>query len=579
MDKFDTFFALLKQSIVGLMLTVFAFMAVYVPNPTNKVETAQALDLVEDIVATISNALQLSEQAQTRITSTINTATNKLSAAYNFITSKATNSLWFKEFTLDGIAWAVAKSIISSMTQSLVKWINSGFKGSPAFVQDLLGTLLEAADIAAGDYISNLGGAEFLCAPFRLDIQIALDIKYRQSRIDQPTSDCRLSDIVGNLKDFISGAQGTFANGGWDNWLTISAAPDRYTPLGGYLSAEAGLQAKLLNATGEKKAVIEFGQGFLSNEVCEMEYGWAEPQEKCYISTPGKTISEALSFNLDSGRQSLIAADEIDEIIGSLLGQIANAAVTGAKGLLGLSEGTGYTYNGYAGGSYVNNLNIESNNLIDFTNLNSNINVAITNQQDLNKAADSYYYQLINSNKVGSEAAANEALTVIKNTNSYIAILKNLDTIINDPNSSQQAKDRAAADFSNLEIYTKSDADALVSNWNNILNSTLLDYSTTINKIQTSLNTQQELKNTIDYYVSELDNLNSDVGDTAASEAREVSTNLKNIINTLSNVIKTLNSFTTNEIKNAAVAKYENLSLYTQQDINNLTEKWQPLLN
>ena len=62
------------------------------------------------------------------------------------------------------------------------------------------------------------------------------------------------------------------------------------------------------------------------------------PTEDCFISTPGKIIEEQLSFNLDSGRQSLVAADEINEILGALIGFLAEEALTGIGGLLGLTD-------------------------------------------------------------------------------------------------------------------------------------------------------------------------------------------------------------------------------------------------
>jgi hypothetical protein len=71
-------------------------------------------------------------------------------------------------------------------------------------------------------------------------------------------------------------------------------------------------------------------------------------------------IAEQLTVTLDSGRQQLVSADEINEVISALLGQIANQAIMGAAGLLGLSAGTGYTASGYGAGSYVDELARES---------------------------------------------------------------------------------------------------------------------------------------------------------------------------------------------------------------------------
>jgi hypothetical protein len=86
--------------------------------------------------------------------------------------------------------------------------------------------------------------------------------------------------------------------------------------------------------------------------------------EDCSIVTPGKIVQEALTLNLDTGRQVLVQADEINELIGALLNQLANKAITGVAGLLGLSSGTGFTYSGYAGGSFLDALNQEADDIV-----------------------------------------------------------------------------------------------------------------------------------------------------------------------------------------------------------------------
>lgn len=324
----DTFFAFLKKSLVAIVFVIFAFVGTYVPHNLNKVETAHAVFATE--VTQILNNIQLFA---------VNLATTA-SAAYDAITSWATDNLYIKEYVLDGIAWSIAKAIVSQMVQSLVSWINSGFQGSPAFVQDLDGFLRNAADSAIGGYLEEITGlGSFICSPFRLDIGIAIATQYQQSRVGQPARTCTLTGIIDNIEGFTSGVQGSFGQDGWNDWIDMTSSPEIYTPYGAYLSAEAGAQARILNTKGEELAKLNFGDGFLSGEICQAVSG--STQQDCFISKPGKIIQEALTFNLDSGRQALITADEIDEIIAALLGQLANQAITGAAGLLGLGGGNG----------------------------------------------------------------------------------------------------------------------------------------------------------------------------------------------------------------------------------------------
>ncbi|MES2749148.1 MAG: hypothetical protein V4606_02020 [Patescibacteria group bacterium] len=264
------------------------------------------------------------------------------SALSNAATAVGVNSLVLKETVLDGIGWAIAKQMVSSMTRSLINWINSGFEGSPAFITDLNAFLLDALDTAAGEYIRSLGGiGEFICSPFRLDVQAALSVSYAQARSGMPSGPtapaCRLSDIANNIEGFFAGV----SDGGWGEWLDVTSSPQN-TPYGAYLEAQARLNIKLKNEAGQEIEVASWGDGFLSKKICETIEG-SGGRENCTISTPGQVISEALTFQLSTGPRSLIEADEINELIGALLNQLVTAAMEGINGLLGLSEGTGYT--------------------------------------------------------------------------------------------------------------------------------------------------------------------------------------------------------------------------------------------
>jgi hypothetical protein len=299
---------------------------------------------------------QLKNAANLKITAIKDTIT----AANSTVTAANTTSLFVKENLLDGIAWAVAKQMVSNITRSLINWINSGFQGSPSFVTDFKQLLLDSLDQVAGEYIKSLGGiGEFICSPFQLDVQAALSINYAQARSGMPSGPdqnlCTLTGIGANIENFLAG---TAEN--WGQWFQVTSNPQN-TPYGAYLAAEASLNIRLRNEAGQEIEVASWGDGFLSKKVCQAVEGTT--REDCKITTPGQVVSEALTFQLSTGPRSLIEADEVNELIGALLNQLVLQAVQGLNGLLGLSE------SGYGGGdgSYLDAVVNEGAALIDYT--------------------------------------------------------------------------------------------------------------------------------------------------------------------------------------------------------------------
>jgi hypothetical protein len=278
-----------------------------------------------------TEATQIQNRAELRA----GTIANTLTAGNTSATALATGGMFAKENLLDGIAWAIAKQMVSNITRSLINWINSGFQGSPAFVTDLDQMLLDALDQVAGEYISSLGEfGEFICSPFRLDVQAALSVNYAQARSGTPSGPsenmCTLTGIGSNIENFLSGTVDS-----WDQWLTVTSNPQN-TPYGAYLEAEAKLNAKLVNEAGKEIELASWGDGFLSKKVCQAIEGTS--REDCKITTPGQVVSEALTFQLSTGPRSLVEADEINELVGALINQLILQAVQGLNGLLGLSE-------------------------------------------------------------------------------------------------------------------------------------------------------------------------------------------------------------------------------------------------
>lgn len=261
----------------------------------------------------------------------IGTIKEFVTAAATAATSLDSKALTAKEFYWDAIAYNLAQIALQQVTKSTIQWINSGFEGNPAFVTDLEGFLLQSADEVIGEYIygTELG---FLCSPIKLDIQIALELAYDSSI---PEVQCTLSDVVGNVDAFMAG---DFLAGGLPGWFELTTNPNNNF-FGALASAEYELDRRLQDQRLRDAYEYIVGDGFLPKKDCIIQ----GEGEECSVTMPGKAISEALTFELSTGRRALLEADEINELVGTLFIQLAQQALTSDGGLTGLSR-TGGSY-------------------------------------------------------------------------------------------------------------------------------------------------------------------------------------------------------------------------------------------
>jgi hypothetical protein len=328
---FDVFFKYLRSGLLAITAFVFVFAVVYVPVP---VSDTQHLN-VETTYAAGGGPWDLPNFLEN--------LGGRLIQVRDFVVQ---NWIYIKEQVLDGVFWRLAKEFISNMVADVVDWINSGFDGSPAFVQDLGDTLLRSADVAVGEFINELGGAgSFVCSPFAFDVRLAVAVNWdleRENRIPE----CRLTTVITNFEDFISG---DFRAGGWGGWFDLVAQPQS-TPYGSIITAQNEARARVVNARGEELKLLDFGDGFFSIPFCEPVSGGAGGRDNCSIATPGNVLSNSLNKALGAGQDSLVEADEFDEVFVALLGQLTTRLVSGASGILGLSGGGAPTYTPYSRG-------------------------------------------------------------------------------------------------------------------------------------------------------------------------------------------------------------------------------------
>lgn len=329
------------KPITTKFITVCTFVLLAVSALTPTTANAQAVSVISDTSPT---------NIKTSIESTI-------SAAADTITAGGIASLNIKEFTLDGIAYGIARTMIQQMVQSIISWINSGFQGSPAFVTDLGEFLQGVSDQVVSDFLMGSELA-FLCSPFQLDVKAALATEYNKTRSGyQPQ--CTLDDVANNMQGFL---EGSFQDGGWDSWFELTQR-ETNDPNAAYFDAQIEMNAAIRNQQGEEIELLDWGDGFLSFKTCSDAGAQGGDQSNCQITTPGRVIADQLNGALGAGRDQLITADEINEIIGALLAQLAQQALTGMNGLLGLGGNSSYTNYDYPGSdgtsSYIDSLETE----------------------------------------------------------------------------------------------------------------------------------------------------------------------------------------------------------------------------
>jgi hypothetical protein len=214
-------------------------------------------------------------------------------------------SIWLKEYVLDGLGLLIAKQIIRQITTSLVQWINSGFEGSPSFMQNPGAFFLDVADQITGDFLAKYGGPlTDLCSPFSIDIRLALAFKYRPNIPKR--YECTLGKIISNTKNAVQGASingftaGDFKQGGMPAFISLTTEPQN-NQYGAYLTAESELSIRVANANIEKDKELGAGRGFLS---------WRDPKCKAEVNTHNDQIKKNFEELESSSGSGYSAASE-----------------------------------------------------------------------------------------------------------------------------------------------------------------------------------------------------------------------------------------------------------------------------
>lgn len=310
-------------------------------------------------------------RAQLAVKDPFNLIFNSLQSAATAVVQKLTSDTVLKEYVLDPLAYIVAQTLIRTMTNEILGWIQGKDSG---FVQNLEDEFLRAADAEAGALVNSLLPI-IMCgnigAFLQLSLRAPVSLKQRL--------ECTLTDIVESVENFYQ----DFEQGGWPAFIGINLRPQN-NPYGAYLIAlDAQIEAQT-KAQRSREINLAQGKGFLGFRVpreadCEfistaaaaeiqqflpldtikggqkikkvtddLETGGA--YQLCDIkydtATPGSVFADSLSNVITSDQRRGELADELNEgiqaIVYAFLSEVIKATTGGSSGLFG--GGSGDTY-------------------------------------------------------------------------------------------------------------------------------------------------------------------------------------------------------------------------------------------
>lgn len=192
-----------------------------------------------------------SAYAQTVVTDPLDIAQNTITA----ITSA-------KQLTAP-IFWTLAKVVEQAVVKSIVNWINSGFKGSPAFATNINMSLQATADAAANGFLRQLSINGSIRSPFQNLVYQTVSRAYFQSSASNAyfaQNQYTLNRYVSNDAAFLAGAT---TQGGLGAWLAVVMNAQN-NPFGAAMLAANALNAQVGGATNQLLTELNWGQGFLS---------------------------------------------------------------------------------------------------------------------------------------------------------------------------------------------------------------------------------------------------------------------------------------------------------------------------
>ncbi|QQR76976.1 hypothetical protein IPJ63_01810 [Candidatus Nomurabacteria bacterium] len=185
------------------------------------------------------------------------------------ITSSQTAVTTIKEFS-EGMLAKMLKKIGSqvalNMTQQVINWGSTGFKGNPFFVRDQQSFYKSIADEQVEAFVNEISADE-TAFPYSRNISMNLitDQVLGNSGDFKSKLNFSLDETIGpNWEDF---TEDDFSVGGWDGWMAYTQN-DANNPVGAYLRSAEELENRVDAVKNTTQTELAQSGGFLSMKKC-----------------------------------------------------------------------------------------------------------------------------------------------------------------------------------------------------------------------------------------------------------------------------------------------------------------------
>jgi len=262
-------------------------------------------------------------------------------------TQKDVSALKDNDTCTAAIGRIVIKMLLQKLTVSTVNWINSGFDGSPSFIQDP-GKFF--GDIAKNEILQFNSEIIASGSPFGSDWIKNQALAYNKKFADNARYS--LNELIQNTTPEYSAStfQADFSQGGWNAWTAMTQVPAN-NPLGFKLMADNEMQKRLegtVQSTAQNvRNALQEANGFLGDQRCadpkgvtreEHEKGLIErsnrpqnkPDEMQYVYanrvcnkweyvTPGSMIATAATETMKDTKDSYLNVKDLNDAIAAVL--------------------------------------------------------------------------------------------------------------------------------------------------------------------------------------------------------------------------------------------------------------------
>lgn len=226
-----------------------------------------------------------------------------------------------------------AQLVLKEITQSTLTWINSGFHGKPAYIEDPGAFLAGIRKQTIGDFTNTIA---YDSVKYPFGKMVAQGLIQDTQNYFEKSAQYSLDNVIAQQ---VPGAthvdfQANFANGSWDAFGAQFSHNNN--PIGFSLAAQNEL-SKRIQDTGYSKAQdlkdqIQRNQGFLDDKLCvdpansDLEF----PDTRCLkweTQTPGSVIVNKLNDTLGAPLEQLSLGKDITTDMIAIINALLNQGV------------------------------------------------------------------------------------------------------------------------------------------------------------------------------------------------------------------------------------------------------------